>query len=85
MCRLGHGSDLMQGSGNKGCEKFILRCLFGFIAALTEARQESLLSGSFDLPLSWYFVWPSCLICNTPFLTYWKKKSQAQPCFSAVI
>lgn len=52
MCGLDHGADLVQESGNKGCEKFILRCLFGFIAGLTEARQESLLSGSFDLPLS---------------------------------
>lgn len=41
-----HGSDLLEGSGNKAREYFILRCLFGFIAALTEARQESLLSGS---------------------------------------
>lgn len=40
MCTPDLGSVLLQGSGNKGCEKFILR--FDFIAAVKKARQESL-------------------------------------------
>lgn len=80
MCRLGHGSDLVQGSGDKRCEKFILRCLFGFIAALTEARQESLLSDSFDVPLmALYLAFVPYLLHLFLFLTYLVKKKKKNP------
>lgn len=63
MGRPDHGSVLLQGSGNKGCEKLILR--FVWFHSSCKRSKAGITFLSTLVCLSWDFIWFLCLIYYT--------------------